>query len=79
MIPAQKQAHRSTEQNRELPNNPCISGQSMTKEPEIYNGERTIFPIWCRENWTAFQLALVVKNPPANAGDIRDMGSVPGP
>ena len=26
----------------------------------------------------ASQVALVVKNPPANAGDIRDMGSVPG-
>ena len=25
------------------------------------------------------QLALVVKNPPADAGDIRDMGSIPGP
>ena len=24
------------------------------------------------------QVALVVKNPPANAGDIRDSGSVPG-
>ena len=24
------------------------------------------------------QAALVVKNPPANAGDIRDMGSIPG-
>ena len=23
-------------------------------------------------------MALAVKNPPANAGDIRDMGSVPG-
>ena len=23
-------------------------------------------------------LALVVKNPPANAGDVRDMGSIPG-
>ena len=23
-------------------------------------------------------MALVVKNPPANAGDIRDVGSVPG-
>ena len=23
-------------------------------------------------------MALVVKNPPANAGDIRDSGSVPG-
>ena len=26
----------------------------------------------------ASQVALVVKNPPANAGDIRDMGSVFG-
>ena len=24
------------------------------------------------------QVALVVKNPPVNAGDIRDLGSVPG-
>ena len=28
--------------------------------------------------YRASQVALVVKNPPANAGDIRDMGSVPG-
>ena len=26
----------------------------------------------------ASQMALVVKNPPANAGDIRDAGSIPG-
>ena len=26
----------------------------------------------------ASQVALVVKNPPANAGDIRDTGSIPG-
>ena len=25
----------------------------------------------------AFQLAPVVKNPPANAGDIKDLGSIP--
>ena len=24
------------------------------------------------------EVALVVKNPPANAGDVRDMGSIPG-
>ena len=29
-----------------------------------------------KENW-ASQVALVVKNPPANAGDIRDLGSTP--
>ena len=28
-------------------------------------------------NW-AFQVVLVVKNPCANAGDIRDAGSIPG-
>ena len=27
----------------------------------------------------ASQVALVVKNPPANAGDIRDTGWIPGP
>ena len=26
----------------------------------------------------ASQVALVVKNPPASAGDIRDLGSIPG-
>ena len=26
----------------------------------------------------ASQVALLVKNPPANAGDARDMGSIPG-
>ena len=27
----------------------------------------------------AFQLALVIKNSPANAGNVRDAGSIPGP
>jgi len=26
----------------------------------------------------AFQVSLVVKNPPANAGDVRDADSIPG-
>ena len=26
----------------------------------------------------AYQVALVIKNPPANAGDVRDTGSIPG-
>ena len=26
----------------------------------------------------AFQVALVVKNPPASAGDVKDAGSIPG-
>ena len=28
--------------------------------------------------YAASQVALMVKNPPANAGDIRDPGSIPG-
>ena len=28
--------------------------------------------------YKSFQVVLMVKNPPANAGDIRDTGSVPG-
>ena len=25
----------------------------MTKEPRVYNEERTVFNKWCLENWTA--------------------------
>jgi len=32
----------------------------------------------CLHSFRASQLALVVKNPPANAGDIRDTGLIPG-
>ena len=32
----------------------------------------------CKDVAQAFQIALVVKNLPANAGDIRDLGSIPG-
>ena len=33
---------------------------------------------WLEDNW-ASEAALVVKNPPANGGDTRDAGSIPGP
>ena len=39
-------------------------------------GEKNMEVIW-GSSW-ASQVALVVKNPPANAGDIRDLGSIPG-
>ena len=29
-------------------------------------------------SYQASEVALVVKNPPANAGDVRDVGSIPG-
>ena len=35
-----------------------------------------IYTILCIK-W-ASQVALVVKNPPANAGDVRDVGLIPG-
>ena len=31
----------------------------------------------CYTNFRPFHVALVVKNPPANAGDVRTMGSIP--
>jgi len=33
--------------------------------------------VWYGEGW-ASQVALVVKNPPANAGATRDVGLIPG-
>ena len=43
----------------------------VTSLPDIFIG------FWSASPW-ASQEALVVKNPPANAGDVRVMGSVPG-
>ena len=39
------------------------------------------WPLKCHKAFAvalASQVALVVKNPPANAGDLRDTGSIPG-
>ena len=46
--------------------------QSRSKFPFSGGGDEQYGFIW------ASQVALVVKNPPANAGDIRDAGSIPG-
>ena len=43
----------------------------LEKSPESPS-VRTCLPLG------AFQVALVVKNPPANARDMRDSGSIPG-
>ena len=41
--------------------------------------EQTVMATWSQSSTEgASQVALVVNNPPANAGDIRDMGSIPG-
>ena len=51
---------------------PLILGyMKMTVTIFLYLGV-TLISAW------ASQVALVVKNPPANAGDIRDAGSIPG-
>ena len=39
--------------------------------------EKIIFRLWETRTW-ASHVALVVKNPPTNAGDIRDTDSIPG-
>ena len=43
--------------------------------PSSYPGEILISLL---QMFTGFSGGSAVKNPPANAGDIRDMGSVPG-
>ena len=51
-------------------------------EESKINGQWKIkFDKICQENYSLIsvtQVALVVKNPPANAGDVRDTGSIPG-
>ena len=37
---------------------------------------RTRLSDWTELNWT--EVSLVVKSPPANTGDVRDMGLIPG-
>ena len=34
--------------------------------------------LWVSRAYGAFHVALVVKNPPASAGDVRDLDSIPG-
>ena len=46
----------------------------MKKRLEVLFSELVKSPL---KRWTS-QVVLVVKNLPANAGDIRDMGSIPG-
>ena len=48
--------------------------------PDTVLGQRTLGEQSraCPYSHGASWVALVVKNPPANAGDIRDVGSIPG-
>ena len=52
---------------------------------QLYRGLRMIWVVGdamairkrCFAGWIS-QVVLVVKNPPANAGDVRDSGLIPG-
>ena len=48
--------------------------------PAGYSGQKLLHFWWGPESkgGGASQVGLVVKNPPANAGDARDAGSIPG-
>ena len=47
----------------------------MRTQPSTPPGYRFVRPY--SDTW-ASQVALVAKNPPVNAGDIKDVGSIPG-
>ena len=42
------------------------------------NVKKSLIIIWESIGVKASRVVLMVKNPPANTGDIRDMGSIPG-
>ena len=44
----------------------------------MLKGELVMCQSWEDKHSGASQVALVVKNPPANAGDVRDKGLIPG-
>ena len=51
---------------------------NTTPNPVIKVNITVITLVVCTLDKVASQVVLVVENPPANAGDIRDMGSIPG-
>ena len=58
---------------------PC--GRKESDTTEWLNNNKQVdsvrLELHCWIRW-ASQVVLVVKNPPANAGDIRDVGLIPG-
>ena len=54
-----------------------LSTPSSDGWPAICTLSRSYY-LWCLPSSLAFQVVLVVKNLPANAGDIRDEGSISG-
>ena len=68
---------RKKKKERRLTNDqPLISQMDKLKPPQSEGICLKYIEVGVMETG-ASQVALVVKNPPANAGDIRDMGSIP--
>ena len=58
-----------------LKNPPDTGDSGLIPGSGRFPGEANDHPL--QYSWV-FQVALVVKNPLANVGDIRDVGSIPG-
>ena len=78
--PQDKENERSPHVERPDHSQGCLT----TRPPAAGSSSNSGFTSWgliSRRVLTilrTFQVALVVRNPPANAGDLRDMGSIPG-
>ena len=57
------------------PESPALQPDSLPSEPP---GKPNMYFKYNYIIYGAAQVALVMKNQPANAGDIRDLGSIPG-
>ena len=61
---------------------PVLRSRAVVFRPAGHQFQRWSFSIYSFGNsyfrTRASQVALLVKNPPVNAGDIRDLGSIPG-
>ena len=53
-----------------------MPSEGVGDKPEIHSN--LVFELGTFKEERASQVALVVKNSPANAGDVRDMGLIPG-
>ena len=53
-----------------------MPSEGVGDKPEIHSN--LVFELGAFKEERASQVALVVKNSPANAGDVRDMGLIPG-
>ena len=55
----------------------AFSDINMLEDTNIWLAASSIYDLSSKGTW-ASQVAIVVKNPPANAGDVRTAGLIPG-